>query len=282
VRGGKGQTGPITVHGNFTLPEDLGGHLVITSGAIQEISVDGNIGGSVSLPLYGKIEGTSIKSITSGQSILLNTIRSTGGVINEVTVAKSLKSAVEAKGGNIDLVEAGEIDGNITSSASDPTNPDTGGTIRRVVSTNAIPENVTIKAMYYIGQIIVTNADAVAEKFRVYAASGGFGAGQKNKHQLIINVGKGTFVGIVSLGVPPGSKVKATNFQDGDLLLRLVQKTNQETDWTVSYPQDPNATTTVSVKFAMLKTGSFGLVKKSLKLSDTDFTIEGASGDQAD
>ncbi len=266
---GKGPSGPITVHGNFTLPGGNVTSLVRTTGGdIQTINVDGDIGGSPTQKVAGKIEGKSIATITSGKSIFLQTIHSTNGGIKPISATNGvLTAAVEAEGGNIDEVNAKKVAGNLTARVTDGTSA-LQGSIWQVRSTDAIPDNVTIKADSYISQIIVANPDAVVEKFKVHAQEGGFGS------TLIINVGKGTFLGTVHLAP---NKYGAPNFKDGDILFSLYQNNNQRTDWTVK--KDPNApagiTTTIDALFTKLATGKFGLDRRVLKLSDADFTIDG-------
>jgi hypothetical protein len=306
VNAGKGQTGPITVSGDFRR-QDAGATLLVQAeGAIGDITVGGNIGGTSTNTQSGRIEGSSIGEIRSSTgSILLSTILATNGDINGVyaegdtnaprgvPVNGKLLAAVTARGGNIKSVKAWIVAGNVTAKASDE-DVQVGGDIRQVYSTEFIPNTVTISAEWYIGQIVVALPGKMPEQFSVNAEAGAKWAGPNAPPvvaPLLIEIGAGPdiafpdnkttgFLGKVRLS-PSDNILNAgleDEFTNGQVLLSLYT-TVATTNWTVAGPAG-QTTAVLNAWFTELAAGGFGLITKGNlpSLSNNKFSIQGPSG----
>jgi hypothetical protein len=304
-----GSVGPIRVRGNFYLPAvPLDRYLVYAKGNIGPITVAGDLGQEQNpIGQAYRIQGASIDVIdaqgTTGNggkilngNIFLVSIQATNGGIKGILTAQLMQTSVEAVGGDIRAVEAGTIQGNIRAKWSATTNQ--GGNIRNVraasgflpvIVSNPNKKPPSIIADELVGKVVVWGLAGDKIKVIIQAQGGGkFDAttGKSSPQALIVDVGKGTFLGKISFIAPAaGSNIPVVLFTmpappNSLPLLQLTDSAHAGTVWTLAGPVGQN----VSVVYAMfdwnpsdvpLVIKQIGYQKARTKFSAGGWTING-------
>jgi len=221
-----GSIGTITVGGKFT--PGNGPMLVAASTTIGKITAGGDIGVPAAFVPAGagggRIEAGSIGEITSGNNILLSSIRSRNGNIRAVTAQGTIEASILAKGGDVLSVSGASIDGGITALAS--ANFVVGGNIGTVTATTKITcaEIRAEKGITSITSDQATKVNVVLQNGGLKLTVGAAAARANYTGKVTFKYGR----------APIGSRAK---FNNNAALLTLVAKNlNGNGKWTVAGP----------------------------------------------
>jgi hypothetical protein len=233
VRADVGNTGPIRVTGgDFSLGSPM---LVYAGGAVGPIDITGGDLGSATIA--ADIVGQRIDVINvqdgpvgpanaiQGGNIFLSDIKATNGSIKGVLATAVLGANVTAVGGNVMVVSAATVTGNIRAEGKVTTDPTKlqGGSIGLVRSENAIGA-ISISADAFIYKVEVTGAGNMLAQITAQGGGQfipGTGIITGGMPLNLVLAGGGTFQGTVNFTWPAVAPFPFF-FSNGSTLLSLV------------------------------------------------------------